>query len=453
MENDDRCLDSASLCNRGGNPNPILGDGALQRGDRRKEEVKKLQRMLKELDYDLGNTGPEKDGVDGGFGKKTHDAVIEFQQDEAHKYWEGKTLNDDGLVGPRTSDALNREMVGVWYDFYQTDEKLTEGKKIITITSNYLSDTGLSLEGLKAEEDIDVIIKGEIQKIRYGIDLTATDLYWLPDARNDRLEYTARIYGFLKDKWVFPPPRKRTITFELKDVSKEPGICMNYPQKGNTNPDLFFAEGDDKMKTFDLNEDNTSGESCPTEILVNNDNPAHSHHYLKATTKEIVNESTVVVRCEDYGAYGTLQASARNCETLLPREKNAQVSGKTGPNDVKMPYDDDGNNIADVALQDDDGAPADTDDDATPTGNSSYPGDGLTNYEEYRGFIIGGGSSAKKHIRTNITQKDLFIYIEHAELSAHLGYFNQSGLRVHILRDPLLFNGTDNKLTVVANRE
>ena len=89
-------------------------------GDRRKEVTKKLQRMLKELDYDLGNTGPEKDGVDGAFGKKTLDAVTQYQQDETHKDWEGNELDDDGLVGPRTSDSLNREMVGIWYDYYKT---------------------------------------------------------------------------------------------------------------------------------------------------------------------------------------------------------------------------------------------------------------------------------------------------------------------------------------------
>ncbi len=445
MENDDRCLDSPALCNKHGNPNPILGDGPLQKGDRRKEVTKKLQRMLKELDYDLGNTGPDKDGVDGTFGVRTHVAVIDFQQEKVHKYWEGKTLKNDGLVGPQTSDALNREMVGVWYDFYQTDEKLTEGKKIITVTSKYLSDTGLSLEDLKGEEEIDVIVKGEVKKIEYGIDLTKTDERWIPDACNERVKYTSRLYALLKGKWVFPPPRKKTITFQLKDVSKEPGICMNYPQNGNENPDLFFPDDDDN-KDFDLEDDDTSSADCPTAILVANDNPAHDHHHLKATTKDAVNEATVVVRCEDYGAFGTLEASARNCKTLLPREEHADVSGQLGPNDVKMPHDEDGNNIADAAPQDAGGAPADTDDDATPVGDPAYPGDGFTNYEEYRGFIIGGGGSAKKHIRTDITKKDLFIYVEHAELRAHLGYYGQTGIRVHVLRDPLLFNGTASRV-------
>ena len=165
MENDDRCLDSPSLCNKQSNPNPILGDGPLQMGDGRKEVTKKLQSMLKELGYYLGETGPDKDGVDGSFGKRTLDAVKHFQQDELHKDWEGNILDDDGLVGPRTSDALNREMVGIWYDQYQTDTKLTDGKKIITVWSDYITDSGLELEDLKVNEELDIVVRGEIRRL------------------------------------------------------------------------------------------------------------------------------------------------------------------------------------------------------------------------------------------------------------------------------------------------
>ncbi|MCZ7358536.1 MAG: hypothetical protein O8C55_00550, partial [Candidatus Methanoperedens sp.] len=114
---------------------------------------------------------------------------------------------------------------------------------------------------------------------------------------------------------------------------------MNYPRNANQNPDLFFPDDDDRMKDFDLEDDNTAGTACPTEILVPNDNPAHNHHCLKARTKDAVTEATVVVRCEDYGAFGTLEVSAPDCETLLPRERNAEPSGGTGANDVKIPWD------------------------------------------------------------------------------------------------------------------
>jgi hypothetical protein len=212
---------------------------------------------------------------------------------------------------------------------------------------------------------------------------------------------------------------------------------MTYPKKdkSNNNPDLFFPDDGDNSKVFNFEDDDTSGEACPTEIVKPNDNPAHKFHYQKATTKEAVTEAKIIVRCEDFGAFGTLQASAPNCETLSPREKNDPINQKTGPNDVKIPYDENGNNIADCALQDDGGKPANTDEDDVP--HSDHPGDGLTNYEEYRGFIVKRGSS-NRHIRTNIKKKDIFIYDKDG---IGTGYFSKSGLQIHIIPGPDFYNG------------
>jgi len=293
---------------------------------------------------------------------------------------------------------------------------------------------------------------------RLSIDLTLCKKDWVPDARNKRLKFTARIYAFKGGKWVYPG-EKRKITFKFKEgddgkkkVSKEKGICMNFPKKddSNENPDLFFAEDGDNKDNYKLEEDDTSGNPCPKKIIDDDDNLEHEHHYLKATTKEAVTEAIIEVRCEDYGAFGTIQAEAEDCETLKPRESNAGCSQELGDNDVKIPRDDNGNNIADSAAQDKnkDGTKAlpDKDEDDTPTGNG-VEGDGLTNYEEYRGFIIGGGGKAKKeHKRTSITQKDLFIYIEHSELSAHLSYFNKTGLKARILYDPDLYDGNTSRV-------
>jgi peptidoglycan hydrolase-like protein with peptidoglycan-binding domain len=61
--------------------------------------------------------------VDGTFGNSTEDAVKQFQKE--HKDWDGNALKVDGLVGPETADALNREMVGRWYNLYKTSKDLT----------------------------------------------------------------------------------------------------------------------------------------------------------------------------------------------------------------------------------------------------------------------------------------------------------------------------------------
>jgi len=114
-----------------------------QGGDKKKL-VEVVQRMLKRLEkYDLGTAGPEGDGVDGNFGDSTENAVKQFQED--HKDWDSNALKVDGLVGPDTADALNREMVGKWYDHYQTHEKLVKGVPHHAVTSEFLSN-GLSVE-------------------------------------------------------------------------------------------------------------------------------------------------------------------------------------------------------------------------------------------------------------------------------------------------------------------
>ncbi|MDH5771271.1 MAG: hypothetical protein OEZ25_08295, partial [Candidatus Bathyarchaeota archaeon] len=185
---------------------------------------------------------------------------------------------------------------------------------------------------------------------------------------------------------------------------------------------------------------------CPTEILVANDNPAHSHHYKKATTKKAVTEAKVLVRCEDYGAFGILKAEADDCEILKHRERDAGCQGlgkKEEDKEVRIPRDDNRNNIADSAAQDKnkDGTKAlpDKDEDDVPH-STNHKGDGLTNYEEYRGFIVKEGN-VKKHKRTDINNKDIFI---HDVNDLKTGNFSASGLTVHRIPGPEFYNGDSN---------
>lgn len=128
------------LCNQSPPFNPIQGDGPLGNtftgkmfysGSDKEQLVKTVQTMLNELGItdDDGNSLE----VDGKFGNKTEQAIKKFQKKT--KDWELKDLKTDGLVGPRTSDALNRAMVGRWYKVYETDKELMGGQTFITVMS------------------------------------------------------------------------------------------------------------------------------------------------------------------------------------------------------------------------------------------------------------------------------------------------------------------------------
>lgn len=109
------------------------GDGALNTGDRRKDLVEHLQQMLRDLSLPIGESGPQNDGIDGEFGQKTKTAVTSFQENNQHV--DGNPLTQDGMVGPRTADSLNRKMVGKWYDLYETPRELTNDHLLITATT------------------------------------------------------------------------------------------------------------------------------------------------------------------------------------------------------------------------------------------------------------------------------------------------------------------------------
>ena len=85
----------------------ILDEGMLMSGVKRPRSVKPLQEALLVLGYDLGEGGVYNDGVDGDFGPKTEDAVIEFQLDRGFN-----AANVDGIVGEGTHRELTRALSG-----------------------------------------------------------------------------------------------------------------------------------------------------------------------------------------------------------------------------------------------------------------------------------------------------------------------------------------------------
>lgn len=72
--------------------------------------ISAIQKKLKELRYNLGSSGPNRDGIDGVYGRQTKLAVQDFQRKNK--------LNPDGIVGPLTAsklgvDTLSNEQIKI----------------------------------------------------------------------------------------------------------------------------------------------------------------------------------------------------------------------------------------------------------------------------------------------------------------------------------------------------
>jgi peptidoglycan hydrolase-like protein with peptidoglycan-binding domain len=63
-----------------------------------KDKVTAIQQELKKRGYDLGNSGPNEDGIDGVYGPKTTQAVIKFQEENG--------IKQTGFVGDTTAAKL-----------------------------------------------------------------------------------------------------------------------------------------------------------------------------------------------------------------------------------------------------------------------------------------------------------------------------------------------------------
>jgi hypothetical protein len=186
--------------------------------------------------------------------------------------------------------------------------------------------------------------------------------------------------------------------------STMPGYCMNAPLEIDplASPfDLCFTPG---QNGFD------SGYREEDPLL-----------WQTATTTQPVSEAEIEVQCKDYGAWGWLQAQVRVEDTL----DRAHVPGADLQTTPTIPVDEDENYIADC-WDYNEGAATDDEESLEDMGDPNYPGDGLTRYEEYRGFMALG-----QHIRTNPDDDQDIFLIDRDDLGA--GFFANSGLTLQFI--------------------
>lgn len=154
-------------------------------------------------------------------------------------------------------------------------------------------------------------------------------------------------------------------------------------------------------------------------------------------TREAVTEAVLVVRARDYGAWGRLKAEI---ELDDGRWEPARVAA-SGEWSITIPRDEAGgsNQIADVweeavALAEP-GKDPKADDETEPGGE--HRGDGLTLYEEYRGFSVDG-----RWTDLDPQRKDLFVHVQDGSgLRRHLDRVaRETGLRIRSIRQEEFVN-------------
>ncbi|MCM2286120.1 MAG: hypothetical protein NDI81_15145 [Desulfobacula sp.] len=251
----------------------------------------------------------------------------------------------------------------------QTNYKLTrKGEDGYYIGTGKLNVTYTVTSGVQEELHAVLIPKGDYST-------------WLPVATGKGADVPGNAITFTVElRTPAGENKKKTAQFEiaLLETSRYPGSTMNSPWTG-VDPDLKIL----KVNNPALLEISADGQ--------------------KAKTTTGLKSAPITISSLDGAAIGKLSVLARidGENTVM----NVHFDGEPERTEVSIPYDSDGNTIADAWERENDilGNPLDTDEDAEPQGDG-HNGDGLTVWEEYRGFLEDG-----KHNRTNPQQKDLFI--------------------------------------------
>ena len=199
------------------------------------------------------------------------------------------------------------------------------------------------------------------------------------------------------------------IDFTLFDVSKERGRCMNDMEQ--------YDDVDEDIQMSDLNPD---------------------FQITKLTAvKSLTGKSQSVqlnVFSRDWGAFGKLKASVKVNGNWYEAEGDG-----TPDKFITIPLDLNNNKIADGWEKKNNvyGKPGDWDEDPNPTGQAKT-GDGMTNYEEYRGFYVSDGSTGKEHVRMDPNQKEIFV-LDDNQIFDISSWKAASGIKAYWLTKDMVF--------------
>lgn len=233
-----------------------------------------------------------------------------------------------------------------------------------------------------------------------------TDLNVGPKSPANFLEIEAQLV--YKDTQQPTPFGPKKITFTLSDVSREPGVALNWPGTQSLNssgpPDMSFVDLSGQFNInpdYSPNGDGTVAFEAPTSTDVN---PVFD----------------ILLVPYDWGGWATLRVTADVDGQANPIQGHLVEPAPPGGapvTDILLPQRQPGSFIADNwknAHNIPSSTPDADDSENNPGGNSNYAGDGLTLYEEYRGFYIHCNScpNGLQHVEGDPAKKDLFVINE-----------------------------------------
>ncbi len=274
--------------------------------------------------------------------------------------------------------------------------------------SSSLQPQSLAFGGSPATVDVTVswdLEPGPVVQAEVVVQKTSTLQNWRPTAgangaRGGGLDLVAKLQG---QGGGTTNAKVAYWIWELTNCSKEPGYAMNAPASGPS-------------QDFDL-----KLESLAEGLLIADPKGQRLQSIAGQFT-----QSTVTLGAYDWGAFGTIKVTA-----VMPDQSQivGYLEGDPSQTEVRLPLRSANSSIADVWKQNNGTQSlADNSDNETDPQGDGNAGDGLTLYEEYRGFIIDGN-----HVEGNPKKKDFFVVNKAGAfyLAAFRMFQSLSGLQVH----------------------
>ncbi|MEO0367796.1 MAG: hypothetical protein AAF197_03315 [Pseudomonadota bacterium] len=289
---------------------------------------------------------------------------------------------------PSSTQASGTETGTSTQTQYSTDE-IQEWNATAKINYQLGLDTYASYE----EEEPEVV----------GVLLKYFDKSWIP-THGSYTWVDAKMYvphASRANVWIPDDTVKRKIKVSFIDRSNESGMALNKHLAGakHDSPDVYFQASRNAFS------------DCEQD-------PTGQGHFGACTSKYEENRVRFYINSDDYGSFSRLDVSCDGCVPLKP------ISGEFASSEaslqdwefaveeqnqmlraVYVPKDDNRNQVADGYPPDSvNSTPATEDNENRPIGNGQR-GDGLSAYEEYRGFFNRHG----RHQRTSWGTKTLLI--------------------------------------------